>query len=86
MNARSIAWQLSVFPVWILVAVGVMISLLQPARLQGLTITLIAGILATFLAQLATRQPAGFVDRARLTAVGVVALVALGGIIALIAG
>ena len=86
MSTRATSWQLSVLPVWILVAIGSVISLTMPDQIQGLAVSLIGGVLATFLAQLATRQPAGFVERARLSIVGVVILVALAGIIAFFIG
>lgn len=73
-------------PVWLLVAVAVVVSLLIPNHIQALAVTLIGGVVITFLAQLATRQPAGFVERARLSIVGVVAMVAIAGVIALLLG
>lgn len=79
MTTRTSTWQLSVLPVWLLVAIAVVVSLGQADRIQALAVTLIGGVLATFLAQLATRQPAGFVARARLSVVGVVVLVAIAG-------
>ena len=72
--------------VWLLVAVAVVVSLLIPNHIQALAVTLIGGVVITFLAQLATRQPAGFVERARLSIVGVVAMVAIAGVIALLLG
>ena len=86
MSERAGVWWLSVLPVWLLVAVGVVLSLTLSDPIQALAVTLIAGVLATFLAQLATRTPAGFVSRARLSVVGVVILVAIGGGIALLLG
>ena len=86
MTSRATQCQFSVLPVWILVAAGVAFALSQSERIQALAVTLIAGVLLTFLAQLVTRTPAGFVGRARLSVVGVVLLVTLGGLLALIVG
>ncbi|MFM6974540.1 MAG: hypothetical protein ACKOXM_05350 [Agromyces sp.] len=86
MSTRRSRWQFSVLPVWILVLAGVVWSLGQPQPVQSLAVTLIAGVLATFLAQLATRTPAGFVERARFSVLGVVVLVTLGGLASLLLG
>lgn len=86
MNSRAMSWQVSVLPVWVSVAIGVAVALAQAERIQALAVTLIAGVLLTFLAQLATRTPAGFLDRARLSVVGVVVLVTIGGVIAALVG
>lgn len=85
-SSQRVLWSASVLPVWLLVAAGVSFALWQPEPIQALAVTLIGGVLATFLAQLATRTPAGFVERARLSVVGVVVLVALGGGVSLILG
>lgn len=79
-------WQWSVIPVWLVVCAGVVAALLRPAgeRIQWLSIVLVASVLLTFLAQLATRQPAGFLDRARLSMLGAVLPLAVGGLITLI--
>ena len=85
-SVRSTSWQVSVLPVWLIVAAGVAVAFVQADRIQALAVTLIAGVLLTFLAQLATRTPAGFLDRARLSVLGVVALVTLGGLASLVVG
>ena len=79
-------WQFSVIPVWVLGAVGVTLSMFQAEPIQWLAVVLVVGILASFLAQLATRRPAGFLDRVRMSVSGVVALAALGGVVSLFLG
>lgn len=80
-------WLLSVLPVWLLAVVGVVLALFAPAadRINWLATVSIGGVLLSFLAQLATRRPAGFVRRARLSISGVLLLGSLGGLIALLA-
>lgn len=86
MSIASVRIPVSVLAVWLLVLGAVGVALFQSDRIQALTVTLVGGVLASFLAQLATRTPAGFVDRARLSVVGVVVLAAIGGLVALLLG
>ncbi|HLP23124.1 MAG TPA: hypothetical protein VK139_03675 [Microbacteriaceae bacterium] len=84
MSASSHRWPVSVVPVWLLTIGGAVVACGLGNRIQSLAVVLIAGVLATFLAQLATRVPAGFVDRARVSITGVVIIVAIAGGIALL--
>ena len=54
-------------------------------RAAALAMVFVGGVLATFLAQLLTRTPRGFLHRARLSVFGVFLLVLLGAVGAMLA-
>ncbi|MCU1403677.1 MAG: hypothetical protein JWM70_2001 [Microbacteriaceae bacterium] len=61
-----VRWQLSVIPVWVVVAIGaLLIGLLSPPQhyLTWLPIALAGGTFITFCVQLALVQKEGLVDR-----------------------
>jgi hypothetical protein len=62
----QVRWQLSVIPVWVVVAIGaLLIGLLSPPQhyLTWLPIALAGGTFITFCVQLAMVQKEGLVDR-----------------------
>ncbi|WP_235833304.1 hypothetical protein [Orlajensenia flava] len=74
----------SVVPVWLLAAVGAVVSgtVLAPSeRFGGLALSLAICTLIAFCIQLATRRRDGFVDRVTLSIVGAVVVSAIGAIV-----
>ena len=71
---------LSVLPVWLLVAVGAVLTvLLAPAgqRLSWMPIVLVVGVLATFVIQLALDEKTGLVNRVIISLSGSVVILGL---------
>ena len=70
------------------IVLAVTLALLGSAeadRWGALVMVFVGGVLATFLAQLLTRTPHGFLHRARLSVFGVFVLVVLGSALGLLA-
>jgi hypothetical protein len=75
-----VRWQLSVIPVWMMVAIGaLLIGLLAPPEhyLTWLPIALAGGTFFTFCLQLATVQKEGLVDRVMASLGGSVIILAI---------
>lgn len=71
-------------PAWGITSVFAVLAVFSTERIRFLTLALVIGMLATFLLQLATRTPAGFVERARVSISGVVGIVAIAALTGLL--
>lgn len=75
--------------VWILAAVGAVLSLLllpQEHRLEGVVLTMAGCVIVTFAVQLAAGKPAGYLIRAMLSIVGALVILAAADLVRVATG